>query len=783
MKFQTIGARGAAASAFAVVLTCSAFPFSALAQTGPSNGAANSLQQVSLDEATIRERADDLLAQMTPEEKAGQLTEYAYFKFLPVPFLKPVEDAVAKGGVGSVFGTTDPAVINRLQKAAIESTRLKIPMLFSYDVIHGLHTTFPVPLAMAATWDPDLYTQVQAVAAEEARAAGVMSTFAPMVDIARDPRWGRMVEGAGEDPYLGSVMAAAQIHGFQGEFLGAPGHVMATAKHFAGYGDEIGGRDYDEANVSDTMLWNVYLPPFQAAVKAGAGSFMSAYMPLNGVPATGNRWLLTDVLRKTWDFKGVVVSDDNAVNSLVTQGFAADKEEAAARAIHAGLNLEMVGPSQTAAVVTLPKAVKDGKVSEAEVDDAVRGVLEIKIRLGLFEHPYVDASKMDAVFNDPSHLELARVAAERSAVLLKNDGSLLPLDRKTVKSIAVVGPLANSAADALGPWAAAMENAPAQSIFAGLKASLGPAIRVEYAEGVPMPERALPTLGEELGMIKRKPPQSARNQSAEIAAAVALARKSDVAVVVVGETAGMDGENASSSTLDLPGAQQRLLDAVVATGKPIVVLIMGARPFDLKDTKARAILDIWYPGSRGGDATAALLFGDVNPGGKLPITWIRSASQAPNPYAHLLSFDVAHADKRYWNGSSQPTYPFGYGLSYTTFQYANLRVDAPVHRRGEPVKVSVDVTNTGERAGDEVAQLYIHQHYGTSVRPIRELKGFQRIGLKPGETRTLTFTLQPGELRYWSAITHDWIEDEAPFDVWVGGNSQATLKGSFEIKD
>ena len=782
MKLRIEG-RNTAISVLIGMLACSALAVSATAQSPIDGAGASTPQQGPMDEKAFRTRADALLAQMTLEEKAGQLTQYAYFSLLPAPMRTSVEVTIANPGVGSLFGVADPAEINRLQKIALEKTRLKIPVMFSNDIIHGMRTTFPIPLGMAASWDPQLYEQAQGVAAAEARAVGIVNTFAPMVDIARDPRWGRIVEGAGEDPYLGAAMAAAQVHGFQGAYLGAPGHVMTGTKHFAGYGAALGGRDYDEANIADALLWNVYLKPFEAAVKAGTGSLMSAYMPLNGVPASANRWLLTDVLRDTWGFKGIVDSDDSAVNSLVTQGFAADKQDAAIRALHAGLDLEMVGPSQTAAFMTLPEAIKDGKVSETEVDNAVRGVLETKIRLGLFEHPYVDAASGDAVLHDPAHLELARVAAERSAVLLKNDGALLPLDRKTVKSLAVIGPLANSATDALGPWAVSTTGAPTQSIFAGLKARLGSAIQVSYAEGVSMPERVLPTLGEELGIIKRPPPKSAGSEAADIRTAVALAKKSDISIVVVGETAAMEGENASSSSLDLPGAQQQLLDAVVATGKPVVVLIMSGRPLNLMDTKARAILDIWYPGSAGGDAVAALLFGDVNPGGKLPITWIRSASQAPNPYGHLLSFDADHADKRYWNGSSQPTYPFGYGLSYTTFQYTDLRVDTTTHHRGEPMKVSVDLTNAGRRAGDEVAQLYIHQHYGTSAKPVRELKGFQRVSLQPGETRTLTFTLQPDDLRYWSAATHGWVQDEAPFDIWVGGDSQATLAGHFEIKD
>jgi beta-glucosidase len=751
----------------------------ALGAAGPAAGAPGPLS-----EAVVRARADALIARMTPEEKAGQLSQYFYMPELPAPMRKEADEALATTGVGAMLFVSDPAQANRLQHLAVDKTRLKIPILFGFDVIHGLHTIFPVPLGMAASWDPKVAEAAQSVAAAEARAVGIHWAFAPMVDIARDPRWGRIVEGAGEDPYLGAAMAAAQVQGFQGAYLGAPGHIIAGPKHFAGYGASLGGRDYDEVNLSDEELWNVYLPPFKAAVDAGAGNIMSAYMPLNGVPAAANRWLLTDVLRKTWGFKGFVVSDAAAVDSLVTQGFAADQADAATRAIKAGLDMEMVPPTLTAAMKTVPAALKDGRLSGAEVDDAVRAVLEAKIRMGLFEHPFVDESQAQAVLGDPAHLRLARDAAERSAVLLRNEGGLLPLDRARIRSLAVIGPLADSPRDTLGPWVFPANKPLSQSILAGLRAKLGPAVRVDYSEGVRMPARNIPFPFEQADLVSgAAKPAPPLDETAEIQRAVALARNADVAVLVLGEAQDMIGESASRSSLDLPGRQQELLDAVVATGKPVVVVLMSARPLDLKDTKAQAIMDIWYPGSAGGEAAADLLFGEATPGGKLPFTWIRSAAQAPNPYAHLLSHDVANADKRYWNGSSKPTYPFGYGLSYTRFRYANLRVDQPRHHRGEPVRVSVDLTNTGQRVGDEVAQLYIHQRYGTSARPVRELKGFQRVTLKPGETRTLTFTLKPDDLRYWSAATRDWVQDAAPFDLWVGGDSTASLAGRFDVTD
>ncbi|CAN7248573.1 glycoside hydrolase family 3 C-terminal domain-containing protein [Phenylobacterium sp. LjRoot219] len=744
----------------------------------PAAGREPAKARAAMSDEAVRARADALIAQMTPEEKAGQLSQFFYLQPMP-PANKPALEALGKGQAGAMLFVTDPAEANRLQKIAVEQTRLKIPLLFGFDVIHGLRTIFPVPLGMAASWDPQLVEQSQAVAAAEARAVGVHWAFAPMLDIARDPRWGRIVEGPGEDPYLGSAMAVAQVKGFQGDYIGAPNRIIAGPKHFAGYGASLGGRDYDEVNLSDNELWNVYLPPFKAAVDAGAGNVMAAYMGLNGVPAAGNHWLLTKVLRETWGFKGFVVSDANGVQSLAAQGLAVDKADAAVRALQAGIDLEMSPPMTPAAMPTLVQSLNEGKITQAQLDDAVRRVLEAKIRMGLFENPYVDPAKAEAVLDDPAHLQLARVAAERSAVLLKNEGGLLPLDRKGIKSIAVIGPLADSARDTLGPWVFPQNKPQGASVLSGLKAKLGPAVRVDYSEGVRMPPRTFPS-----PMALLDPPQKRAplDETAEIQRAVGLAKAADVAVLVLGEGQDMIGEAASRASLDLPGRQQELLDAVVATGKPVVVLLMSARPLNLKETQAAAILDIWYPGSAGGEAAANLLFGEANPGGKLPFTWIRDAAHAPNPYAQLISHAPKDADKRYWAGSSAPTWPFGHGLSYTSFKYANLRIERPSYRVGEAVGVSVELSNAGARAGDEVAQLYIHQRSGTSARPVRELKGFQRVSLKPGETRILRFTLKPDDLRYWSAVTGGWVQDEAAFDVWVGGDSKAELAGTFEVR-
>jgi beta-glucosidase len=744
-----------------------------------------------MEAEAVRARVNELLAQMTTAEKAGQLTQYFYFGFYrgvddvpPAGGVSPkpeaVEEAMERGGVGSLLFVTDPAEINRLQRLAIEGNRLGIPVLFGYDVVHGLRTILPVPIAMAASWDPETIAQGQAVAAREARAVGIHWAFAPMVDIARDPRWGRMIEGAGEDPCLGAAVAAAQVRGFQGDALGEPGRIIAGPKHFAGYGAALGGRDYDEVNLSDSELWNVYLPPFAAAVAAGAGNVMTAYMPLNGIPATGNRWLFTDVLRDALGFDGFVVSDASAVRNLVAHGFAADLADAGARALNAGVDMEMA--MGLAAYDRLPEAVERGVVSEAALDASVRRVLQAKLLLGLFDEPYVDAERAREVLGDPAHRDVARAAAERSAVLLRNEGDLLPLDASELGSIAVIGPLADSRRDTLGPWVFDFDLDETVTVLDGIREKAGDAARVEYAPGVRPVQRVFPSIFDMFGGNVPDDPEGFDDE-AELARAVELARDADVAVVVVGEWQNMIGEAASRSSLELPGRQLELLQAVAGTGTPIVLLVMNGRPLDLRWAAEHvpAILDIWYPGTQGGTAVANLLFGDVAPGGKLPFTWPRTVGQVPMIYSHTRSFDPDNQGKRYWDEQSTPLYPFGHGLSYTHFEYGNLRLDHDAIAAGDTLNVSIDVTNRGTRQGDEVVQLYTHQRHGSAARPVRELKGFQRVALQPGESRTVRFALGPGELRHWNAATRDWLIDAATFDVWIGGDSTAQLSTTFEV--
>jgi beta-glucosidase len=741
---------------------------------------------------SIQSRVDALLAQMTPAEKAGQLTQFFYFNIPtnPDPDAAPlfdlsgqpqmVEAMLGQGGAGSLLFVTDPAVNNRLQRLAIEGNRLGIPLLFGFDVIHGLRTILPVPIGMAASWDPALIEVGQSMAAREARAVGIHWTFAPMVDIARDPRWGRMIEGAGEDPYLGAAVAAAQVRGFQGAGLGTPEHIISGPKHFAGYGAALGGRDYDEVNLSDSELWNVYFAPFKAAIDAGCGNIMTAYMDLNGIPATGNDWLMTEVLRDTWGFKGFVVSDANAVLNLATHGFAADLAESGARGINAGTDMEMAiaGP----AYAHLPAAMESGAADPLKVDASVRRVLEAKIRMGLFDAPYVDEVRAAEVLADPAHREVARVAAERSAVLLRNEGDLLPLNIGALSSVVVIGPMADSKRDTLGPWVFDFDLDETVTVLDGIRAKVGDRVRVDYAAGFSCAQRVFPSMFDMFEKNTSVDPEGFE-EWIEYDRAIALAEGADVAIVVIGEWQNMIGEAASRSSLELPGHQLALLQAVVATGTPVVALVMNGRPLDLRwaNENVPAILDIWYPGTQGGTAVANLLFGDVSPAGKLPFTWPRTVGQVPMIYSHNISHEPRNQATRYWDEASTPLFPFGYGLTFSQFNYTNLAVDQAVVATDGTVTVSVDVSNTGSRSADDVAQLYIHQRHGSASRPVRELKGFQRVTLAAGETRTLQFSIGPNERTYWNAAAKGWVLDASPFDVWVGNDSTAQLTTTFQV--
>ena len=740
-------------------------------------------QQISEEQVTAR--ANDLLKQMTLDEKIAQLSQLPGNKD-PL-FVKNAgfpEDVIQKLGAGSVLWVPEPKQIDRLQHLAVEQSRMHIPILFGLDVIHGYRTIFPAPLAMASSWNPKLVEQAQSVAAQEARSIGIAWTFAPMVDIARDARWGRMIEGAGEDPYLGAAIARAQVLGFQGGAQVAPDHVLACMKHYAGYGAADGGRDYDSSYIPEELMWNLYLPPFKAAVDAGVGSAMSAYMDLNDVPASGNKWLLTDVLRKTWNFKGFVVSDAFAIDSLIKHGYARDGSDAAYKAFTAGLNMDMASGTY---LKYLGPLVQQGRISEQQIDDMARPILETKIRMGLFEHPYADLAASEKVLNDPEHLKLARTAAQQSMILLRNENNLLPLDKSKLQSIAVIGPLGDATIDLLSMWGSGTAPGPVVSIVDGIRSKVGSAVKVEFAHG-PNISRSIPSPFEDISFLKMKeqPKQSPAEAKKAFDEAVAAAKRSDLAVMVLGEIDLMSAESASRSSLGLSNQQEQLLEAVVATGKPVVLVLINGRPLEINwaSQHVPAILEAWYPGGQGGNAVADLLFGDANPSAHLTVSWPRGAGEEPLYYNHNLT-QLPETDpkfkSRYLDALSTPLYPFGYGLSYTTFAFDNLNVSPASAAVSGTIDVTADVTNTGKREGTAVVQLYIHQRAGSASRPVRQLKGFERVTLAPGAKQTVHFTLGKEELQFYSPLLKEWVVEPEHFDVWVGGDSTATLHGEFAL--
>ncbi|HEV7473418.1 MAG TPA: glycoside hydrolase family 3 N-terminal domain-containing protein [Pyrinomonadaceae bacterium] len=705
----------------------------------------------------IEARINALLARMTLGEKLGQLQQLdgeANGNFRPEHL-----QLVRQGLLGSTLNVRGAQKTNELQRLAVTESRLKIPLIFGFDVIHGYRTIFPIPLGEAATWDPVAVERSASVAAAEARASGVHWTFAPMVDIARDPRWGRIAEGSGEDPYLGSVMARARVRGFQGNDYSAADKVVACAKHWVAYGAAEAGRDYNTTEVSERTLREVYFPPFKAAVDAGVGTLMSAFNDLNGVPASANHFTLTEVLRGEWKFDGLVVSDYTSVEELIKHGVAADGAEAAREALNAGVDMEMVSRLyQTHAA----KLLNDRQLSQQTIDEAVRRVLRIKFRLGLFERPYADvARESSAVFNS-ANVAAAREIAARSLVLLKNDRNVLPLD-KNATSIALVGPLADSHADMLGSWTGDGKPEAAVTLLQGLKAKL-PQTKINYAKGCEINS----------------------DDTGDFAAAVRAAKESDVVVIAVGESAEMSGEAASRSSLDLPGRQLDLVKAVQAVGKPTIVVLMNGRPLTINwlAENTPAILETWFAGTEAGNAIADVLFGDVNPGGKLPATFPRSVGQLPLYYNHKNTGRPPDANNKYTSKyldvDWRPLFPFGYGLSYTEFKITNLQLSAERISRNGKLTVSVDVENTGKRAGDEVVQLYIHDVAASVSRPVKELKGFQRVTLQPGEKKRVEFTLGPEQLGFYDR-TMKFAVEPGEFEVMVGPNSEDLIKVKFEV--
>lgn len=737
------------------ILLLAVVALAALVQTPKNSPQASSAPQLT-GGTSVDARVNALLARMTTEEKIGQVTQLTADDATP--------ELIRKGEVGSILSDTDPESIARLQHIAVTESRLHIPILFGFDVIHGYRTIFPIPLAMAGSFDPQLEEQEAEIAAAEAWAGGQRWTFAPMVDIARDPRWGRITEGAGEDPYLGAAMAAAQVRGFQGDTPAGPGHLLACVKHFAAYGAAEGGRDYNTAEMSVQTLRNIYLPPFHAAVAAGAGSLMTAFNDLNGVPGVEDRFLLQQVLRGEWEFKGFVVSDYDAVNELISHGVAGNPGQAVEEALSAGTDMDM---HDGLYLKELPALLAEGRIPMSRLNEAVSRVLRAKFELGLFDHPYTgaDASSAEEEWLKPAYRAAAKLAEERSAVLLRNSGNLLPLN-KNLSTLAVIGPLADSRTEPLGHWHGDGDPKDTVTILEGLKRHL-PNARFLVEKGVAV--------------------EGDSQAEAGIARAETAARHAQVAILTLGETAEMSGEGASRASLSLPGHQEELLEAVVNTGTPVVLLMMNGHPLTISWAAEHvpAILELWEGGTEFGNAAADLLFGEADPGGKLPVSVPRTVGQIPVYYDHLNTgrpgtMETSYSS-RYLDLPIGPLFRFGYGLSYTTFQFSNLALSAPTMNRTGSIEVSVTLSNTGNRAGDDVAQLYIHQRVATLSQPVRELKGFERVTLQPGQSREARFTLGARQLGFWDDTGHLRLEP-GTFDLWVGDNSEGGLHTTFSLE-
>jgi len=736
-------------------------------------------------------RVDALLAQMTLVEKIGQLVQLNPFApfdpddyeakkreaeeagapFEYEPRLRDdMEDLLRGGRIGSFLNVMTPKVINHCQRIAVEESRLGIPLLVGADVIHGYRTIFPIPLAEASTWNPDLLERASRVAAEEASAAGVDWIFAPMVDVSRDPRWGRIAEGAGEDPFLGMAMARARVRGFQTTGLTSGRNVAACPKHYVGYGAAEGGRDYNTVDFSERTLRDVYLPPFKAAFESGAGAVMSSFNELGGLPVTANPSILRTILRDEWQWPGVVLSDYDAVRELIPHGVAANLREAARLSILAGLDIEMVS---TAYHDHLADLVTAGEVPEALVDEAVRRVLRLKFRLGLFERPYTDESLHDAVILQPAFRELALETARESMVLLQNEDNILPLSPDV--RLTVIGPLADNRADMLGCWSLHNHPEDVETVLEGLSAYL-PGDTWSYQPGCPIRDDRTDGSGIET----------------DIPAAVAATREADVVLLVLGESADMSGEGHSRTTLGLPGRQQELVDAIAETGKPMVCVLMSGRPLVIPRLAAqvKGLLVAWHAGIRAGRAVADLLFGAANPSGRLTASWPRSEGQIPVYYAHKSTGrpaaesgtrQFAEAFKSvYMDEPNSPLFPFGYGLSYTTFTYANLQIAESMLGPDDTLRVSVTITNSGDRAGAEVVQLYVRDLVACVTRPVRELKGFQKIWLQPGEQRTVSFEVPVRDLGF-SGLDMQYTVEPGDFKLWVGPNAVDGLEGAFRV--
>lgn len=731
-----------------------------------------SCAQTHTRDKAMESKVESLLSKMTLEEKIGQMNQITAFGNI-----EGMSVLIKKGEVGSILNEVDPRRVNALQRVAVEESRLGIPLLIARDVIHGFKTIFPIPLGQAATFNPELVKQGARVSAIEASSVGIRWTFSPMIDIARDPRWGRIAEGSGEDTYLTSVMGVAMIEGYQGGLSSDPTSMAACPKHFVGYGAAEGGRDYGSTFIPERLLRNVYLPPFEAAAKANALTYMTSFNDNDGVPATGNKFVLDQVLRREWGFDGLVVTDWASAAEMIAHGFVADGKEAALKSINAGVDMEMVSGTF---VQYLPELIKEGKVKQSAIDNAVRNILRVKFSLGLFDNPYVDESKPSVLYAE-AHLESAKRAAIESAMLLKNEKNILPLS-DNVRTVAVIGPMANAPHDQLGTWVFDGEKAHTQTPLNAIRQMYGDKVQVIYEEGL--------TYSRDLN-------------TANISKAASAAARADMALVFVGEEAILSGEAHSLADLNLKGAQSALVEAVAKAGKPVVTVVMAGRPLTIgKEVElSDAVLYSFHPGTMGGPAIADLLFGKENPSGKTPVTFPKMVGQVPIYYAHnstgrppqrteTLLYDIPLEAGQtslgntsfYLDAGFDPLFPFGYGLSYTTFAYSNVKLSADTYRKEDTIKVTFDLENTGRYTGTEVAQLYIRDKVGSVTRPVKELKRFTRVALAPGEKKTVTFELPVSELAFWN-IDMKRVVEPGDFGLWVAGDSNTGYEVLFKVID
>lgn len=720
-------------------------------------------------DTAIEKKVERLLGEMTLEEKIGQMNQLSPWDY------DDLAEKVRRGEVGSILNCTDPEQVNRIQRVAVEESRLGIPLIVARDVIHGYKTIFPIPLGQAASFNPEIVEKGARVAAVEASSDGIRWTFAPMIDVSRDARWGRIAESLGEDPYLTSVLGVAMIRGFQGDSLDDSTSVAACAKHFVAYGASEGGRDYNSTYIPERQLRDVYLPPFKAAVDAGCATFMTSFNDNDGVPSTANRFVLRDILRDEWDFDGMVVSDWTSVSEMINHGFCADAKDAAEKAVNAGVDMDMVSEAY---IRNLALSVEEGKVPMKVIDDAVRNILRLKFRMGLFDNPYVDMSREDMTYV-PAHLETARKAVEQSVILLKNDAGTLPLGDR-IRTIAVVGPMADAPYEQMGTWTFDGEREHTVTPLAALREMYGDRVRIIYEPA--------------LAYTRDK-------SQAGIARAVNAARRADAVIAFVGEEAILSGEAHSLANVELQGAQKQLLRAVAATGRPLVTVVMAGRPLVLTDEAdvSDALLFAFHPGTMGGPAIADILLGKVNPSGKTPVTFPRMAGQVPVYYGQKSTGRPALSEEMlvdeipveagqtsigcrsfYLDAGSTPLYPFGYGLSYTTFEYSGLMLSSDTYGMDDDITVTFNLSNSGPCEGTEIVQLYVRDLVGSVTRPVKELKAFRRVTLGSGETQAVSFNLPVRDLAFWGMDMTYGVEPGA-FTLWVGPDSATGLSADFTV--